>query len=150
MIKLTLPKETAVQGGLFFEQVTEAANRGCKLEWNQDYTFAVQFLDTDIFFNEDYARSIVECGGDVEGYLVNLTIEKDKFENDTIPNFLIEYLNIQVSEESPAPKYKDVFNFAKPIYDIDTDGNQLDTYSSYSVINSVNSELLPMSITLQI
>lgn len=150
MIKLTLPRETAIQGGLFFEQVTEAANRGCKLTWNHDYTFAIQILDTDIFFNEEYARSIVECGGDVEEYLVHLTIDKDKFENDTIPDLLIDYLQLDVSEENPAPKYKDIFTFAEPIFDTDEQGNKLDTYSKYSVINSVNSELLPISIAFLI
>lgn len=151
MITLKLPRSTVTQGGQFFNQATEASNRGCKLVWNPTLTYATQILDTGSFFSDEIAESIVAAGGDVTGYLYHMTMSKDKFENEQIPDVLVKYLNIDLDEPyTVIPKYIDVFSFYEPMFDTDEEGNNLETFNSYSVINSVNGELLPMSITLQL
>lgn len=151
MITLKLLKNTVVQGGQFFDQVTEAANRGCKLTWNMERTFATQVLDTKEFITDSNVVDIINSGGEVNGYIFKMNFAKDKFENDSIPKVLADYLNISLDEENTTyPLFKDVFTFAEPVYDVDENEQQLETFSNYLVINSVNGKLLPMSLTLEI
>lgn len=154
MITLKLLKNTIIPAGAFFTQVTEAANRGCKLEWNEpDFTYAIQKLDTKEFLSDQTVIDIVNSGGEVTGYRYDITMSKDAFENTDIPQVLKDYLGIgeeTEGEEVVTPKYKDVFTFVTPIYDTDTDGNVLDTFTNVKFINSTQGELLPMSITLQL
>lgn len=53
--------------------------------YNEDYTQATLELSTDTFFTDGDAKKIVQSGGEVEGYLIWIEIDKNKFENDFIP-----------------------------------------------------------------
>lgn len=157
-IKLTLPRNTVLSTGEFFSQVTEASNRGCILTWNEDYTLAYQELDTDIFFDINYARKIVESGGEVENYYISLPIKVDVYENGICPLQDITITNqvfdendgkILISEEVMEVKqtYKDYL----PIATLDNsqlDENGKPTY--YKVVMSHNSELMKFSDILKI
>ena len=160
MTTLKLPKHTITNNGKFFHHVTEAANRGCKLSWDASYTFAYQTLDTNAFITEDLIKEIVAEGGDVTGYPMWFEMSVEDFNNKVTPAEFWQYLDMNVEESSNengeprmvkevfTPKYKDVFNFIEPIYDVDAEGNTLQTYSKVKVLNSVNSEYISCSQVL--
>lgn len=158
MIKITLPKELTLPTSLFFNQILQASTRGDMLQWNGDYSKATLELSTDAFFTDADAKSIVEQGGEVEGYSYWTRIKKSDFETKTISKELQNYLNSSfiidpatmpedvatqaMETESPAvaeidpPTFKETFEFVRPV----------DGESEYiEFLNSANSELLPMS-----
>ena len=154
MTTLKLPRHTIINNGKFFQQVTEAANRGCKLEWEPSYEFAYQILDTNAFITEDLIREIVAEGGDVTGYPMWFEMSVEDFNNKVTPPGFWQYLDMidpedptgeRMVQEVYSPKYQDVFQFIEPIYDTDEEGNVLQTYSKVKVLNSVNSEYIPCS-----
>ena len=154
MTTLKLPKHTIINNGKFFQQVTEAANRGCKLNWDASYTFAYQTLDTNAFITEDLIKEIVAEGGDVTGYPMWFEMSVEDFNNKVTPPEFWQYLDMidpedptgeRMVQEVYSPKYQDVFQFIEPIYDTDEEGNVLQTYSKVKVLNSVNSEYIPCS-----
>lgn len=164
MITLKLPKNTVVQGGQFFNQVTEAANRGCKLVWNGDYTFATQVLDTAEFFDSIFALQIVEAGGDVFNCPYETLMSWEDYNTKEVPedilNYIGQYPNEQINGGEVAPStsiyYKDLFLFYTPIYPEPTEvevnaevpeDKTTQPPVAVKVLNSVNGELLPISIT---
>ena len=46
--------------------------------YNEDYTQATLELSTDTFFTDGDAKKIVQSGGEVEGYLIWIEIDKNK------------------------------------------------------------------------
>ena len=141
MIKITLPTSETLPNSQFFTKITQASTRGDFLVYNEDYTQATLELSTDAFFTIEDARNIVNAGGEVEGYPYWIKVKKTDFENTQIPTALMEFLNIESSEESRETvlTYKDVFRFTREVDD---------EYVEY--LNSANSELLPMSIVMKI
>lgn len=144
MIKITLQKELTLKDSPFFSQILQASTRGDVLVWNDDYTKATLILSTNEFFTDKDAEDIVNAGGEVEGYPYWIRVKKTDFENTQIPADLEDYLNnveegIEVVTYTQSLTYKDVFKFTK-----EADGD----YIKY--LNSANSELLPMSLTLKL
>lgn len=140
MTILKLPKDTIINGGKFFQQVTEAANRGCILKWDKNYEYAYQTLDTIQFITDDLVKSIVESGGDVYNYNYYLDMNLSDYNDKTVPKEVLEYLNMP----DETYRYQDLFSFAVNSIDNSSDEQKV------KVLNSVNNELLPMSFTLQI
>ena len=156
MTTLKLPRHTIINNGKFFQQVTEAANRGCKLEWEPSYEFAYQILDTNAFITEDLIREIVAEGGDVTGYPMWFEMSVEDYNNKIVPeslwiiNEIIEQdpndlENVSTVTDVSKPVFKDLFLFSEPVYDVTEDGKELRTYSKIRVLNSVNSEYIPCS-----
>lgn len=163
MIKLTLPKETIRPTGIFYDNMVEASTRGCIIKWDKDFSKATQILDTANFLTLDDIIKLINNGGEVEGYKYTFTMSKEDFNNKPIPQELINYLGLQLENIDEngniitldIPKYKDIFNFYTKNYPELTDeekdnGTTLseDDYTSVKIINSVNMEYLPMSISL--
>lgn len=140
-MKITLPTSETLPNSQFFTKITQASTRGDFLVYNEDYTQATLELSTDAFFTIEDAKNIVSAGGEVEGYPYWIKVKKTDFENTQIPTALMEFLNIESSEESRETvlTYKDVFRFTREVDD---------EYVEY--LNSANSELLPMSIVMKI
>lgn len=143
MTILKLPKDTIINGGKFFQQVTEASNRGCILKWDKNYEYAYQTLDTIQFMTDDLVKAIVESGGDVYNYNYYLDMNLSDYNDKEVPNEILEYLNLS-NDNNIIYKYCDLFNFAVNSMDNSSDEQKV------KVLNSVNNELLPMSFTLQI
>lgn len=161
MIKITLPKDLTLTSSPFFKQILQASTRGDLLQWNGDYSEATLELSTDAFFTDADAKAIVENGGEVEGYAYWTKIKKSDFETQTISKKLQDFLNSSfildpstmsediltqsLETESPAvvdidpPTLKQTFEFTRPV-----DGDS--EYIEY--LNSANSELLPMSLSI--
>lgn len=163
MIKLTLPKETIRPTGIFYDNMLEASARGCNVKWNKRFTFATQKLDTSNFLTVSDVIKLINNGGEVEGYKYVFHMSKEDFVNKPIPDELMEYLGIQLEsldeEGNPiqleVPTYKDIFkfytkNFPELTEEEINNGTVLseDDYVSVDIINSVNMEYLPMSISL--
>lgn len=144
MIKLTLPRETVIKTGIFFEQITEAANRGCTLNWNSDYSFATLILDTTAFFTDLDVINIINSGGEVEGYTMRVKMTVDHYNTGIVPLEFEEYN--EIGESIIVKKtYKDVFGMAIPF----TITNDI-TAPEYEVIMSSNNELLKCSDVIKI
>lgn len=143
MTILKLPKNTIINNGKFFQQVTEAANRGCILKWDKNYEYAYQTLDTIQFITDDLVKAIVESGGDVYNYNYYLDMNMSDYNEKEVPNEILEYLNLS-NDNNTTYKYCDLFNFTVNSL------NETQDVKNINVLNSVNNELLPMSLTLQL
>lgn len=167
MIKITLPKELTLKDSPFFDQILQASTRGDVLVWNSDYTIATLTLSTDAFFTEADAKSIIDKGGEVEGFACWIKMLKSEFESKKISQELSDYLevhpirnyipdyseqeesgeaSIQVASENEEtvaelPTYQNTFGFIR-----DVQGEP--DYIEY--LNSANAEFLPMSLSLKL
>ena len=82
-IKITVPRETAIKGGKFFNEICEACNRGSILKWNEDYTKASLDVDTKAFLTIDNIKDILDAGGEVENCPLTVIMPETDF-NSTI------------------------------------------------------------------
>lgn len=155
-IKISLPRDTAVKTGKFFNDITEAVNRGEKFSWSNDYNTAILQLSTSSFFTIDDVKSIIESGGTVEGFLLTLQMPKNKYLYESIPQGLADDLGINTiltDETNPEnvtllnlPTYSDIFpvllnnNFPASMDLIDTEYSN-DPNNSNILINAAASYL---------
>lgn len=112
MIKLTLPRNTVIPGGLFFDQVVEASLRGNKINYIDSFTTAVLLLETNEFFSKNDIINIINSGGDVEQYPIYVRMTKEKYDN-----LLLSDLNINISKPEDIILFKDVFDLFDEISD---------------------------------
>lgn len=146
MIKITLPTSETLPNSQFFTKITQASTRGDFLVYNDDYTQATLELSTDAFFTIEDAKNIVNAGGEVEGYPIWVEIDKNKFENDSIPLDLFNDIYKDSSEDFKSiPTWESTFKFVKPNKE-----NELsdDSSSKIKFLTSFNSELLNASIVV--
>ena len=141
MIKITLPTSETLPGSQFFTKITQASTRGDLLVYNDDYTQATLELSTDIFFTIEDAKNIVNAGGEVEGYPIWVEIDKNKFENDSIPLALFNDIYTDTSADIEViPTWKSTFKFVEY--------NNEDNSAKVKFLTSFNSELLDASIVV--
>lgn len=138
MIEIKFKKDDIRPGGQFFDDVTEACNRGCKLFWNDDYSEAILQLDTTVFLTKDIITKIIDSGGEITGLITSIIMPAEMYENN-LPEATI--LNWSFNSNEIQSKWKDLFT----VVDKQTDGNYK-VFLSPSTIQ----EPLPMSIVLDI
>ena len=144
MIKITLPTSETLPNSQFFTKITQASTRGDFLVYNDDYTQATLELSTDTFFTIEDAKNIVNAGGEVEGYPIWVEIDKNKFENDSIPLELFNDIYKDSSEDIKIiPTWESTFKFVKPNKE-----NSSSDSSKIKFLTSFNSELLNASIVV--
>lgn len=138
MIHITLNQQDARPNGFFFNNITEACNRGCSLTWADDYSKAILELDTSVFLTKEDITNIINHGGEVEGLVSYIEIDKETFENGLVPESII-HIAFPNSEEKVETVWKALFNTYEEI-----DNNKVKiALSPCSVM-----EPLPMSIVL--
>ena len=138
MIRITLNQQDARPNGFFFNNLTEACNRGCSLTWTDDYSKAILELDTSVFLTKEDITNIINYGGEVEGLVSYVEIDKETFENGLVPESIIQ-IAFPNSEEKMETVWKALFNVYEEI-----DNNKVKVaLSPCSVMEPV-----PMSIVL--
>lgn len=138
MIRITLNQQDARPNGFFFNNITEACNRGCSLTWTDDYSKAILELDTSVFLTKEDITNIINYGGEVEGLVSYVEIDKETFENGLVPESIIQ-IAFPDSEEKMETVWKALFNVYEEI-----DNNKVKVaLSPCSVMEPV-----PMSIVL--
>lgn len=138
MIRITLNQQDARLNGFFFNNITEACNRGCSLTWTDDYSKAILELDTSVFLTKEDITNIINYGGEVDGLVSYIEIDKETFETGLVPESIIQ-IAFPNSEEKMETVWKALFN----VYE-ETDNNKVKVaLSPCSVL-----EPLPMSIVL--
>lgn len=138
MIRITLNQQDARPNGFFFNNITEACNRGCSLTWTDDYSKAILELDTSVFLTKEDIINIINHGGEVEGLVSYVEIDKEIFETGLVPESIM-HIAFPNSEEKMETIWKALFNTYEEI-----DNNKVKVaLSPCSVL-----EPLPMSIVL--
>ena len=114
MIRITLNQQDARPNGFFFTNITEACNRGCSLTWTDDYSKAILELDTSVFLTKEDIINIIYHGGEVEGLVSYVEIDKETFETDLVPEDIMKYA-FPDSEEKMKTIWKALFNVYEEI-----------------------------------
>ncbi|MBR3213815.1 MAG: hypothetical protein IKF79_04775 [Methanosphaera sp.] len=138
MIKITLNQVDARPNGRFFLNITEACNRGCPLTWAEDYSKAILELDTTAFLTKQDIKNIIESGGEIEGLVSYVVMNKSTYETGLVPEDIMEYA-FPDSEEKVETIWKALFNIAE----LQESGDYKVALSPCSVMEPV-----PMSLVL--
>ena len=115
MIRITLNQQDARLNGFFFNNITEACNRGCSLTWTDDYSKAILELDTSVFLTKEDITNIINHGGEVEGLVSYIEIDKETFETGLVPESIIQ-IAFPNSEEKMEAVWKALFNVYEETY----------------------------------
>lgn len=160
-IKITIPRETAIKGGKFFNEICEACNRGSVLEWNEDYTKASLIVDTKAFLDIDNVKDILTAGGEVENYPFEIIMTEEQYDSSyadenvikSLPSYTVapEVSLADIPEEDlnrisiESPETKDTFKFNN-LFKLT---QKLDN-GNIKVTSSYNLEYLPASAVFSI
>lgn len=139
MIKITLNQQDARPNGFFFNNITEACNRGCSLTWTDDYSKAILELDTPVFLTKEDIANIINHGGEVEGLVSYAEMNKETFETELVPESIMQ-IAFPDSEEKMETVWKALFN----VYEEIDEGKVKVALSPCSIM-----EPIPMSVVLQ-
>lgn len=138
MIHITLNQIDARPNGFFFNNITEACNRGCSLTWADDYSKAILELDTSIFLTKEDIINIINHGGEVEGLVSYIEMDKETFETGLVPEAIMQ-IAFPDSEEKMETAWNALFNVYE---EVDSDKVKV-ALSPCSIM-----EPIPMSIVL--